>query len=382
MIKKECIPITFFEKIKAATDVAFPKFFDSVTPDISFLKKEINSNSGKSLKQLIKFKDALVTINGFHGTQLQKQIDRLHSTIEYLEDEKKDFSGEHKMSQEQMTIFFDGLYMSKSETSIDGETITPTNVGQSDEVERMFWTFHRFNKYGKKTFRIEEQLTQELFITDVENVDASFLHFPYPSICLYCPFNTKLEIRKELIEYIYISERVKIDTQTEVTRILELIYVTKNGNIESQQFEITNGRMIEQVVGQVDDKFHSPLAKKEATEAISFVLAAILYLNSKEVSIQQIFPLFFHKNSDSRFPVCSLGYNIKIDRQLHYQKSESKDTDKHMNVLKWTVRGHFRNYRMGEHWKENKTIWIRPFLKGRERDNEAQKIKPTNYLVE
>jgi hypothetical protein len=395
MVIKEKIPITFFEKMKGAVDILYPQFFSDNAPNITELNKRLDTNAQRAvwvknrdnegLKKLLKMNEALKKTHELKLRHLQKEMDVIKGLADDLEI-KKDKRGINDIIKgEEAWEFLDSCYMSNTPHYTDEEgKIQPLNSHKErKDIDRMFWTFHRFNKYGKKTFRIEEQLTHELFLTDVNNVDSAFLKFPFPSICFYLPFNNKLCIRKEIIRYVYISERVRVGGENDNVRILEFLYITDKENIEVQQFEIGDGQFVEQITNQIADIFNSPLGQKEASGISSFILAAILYLNSSEVDERKVFPIFWHKNHDSRFPVCSLGYNISIDKGLHYsQNQETAGLGKPMNVLKWTVRGHFRAYRKGEHWKEDRTIWIRPFIKGKERDNGDQIIKPTNYLVQ
>jgi hypothetical protein len=397
MIIKEKIPITFFEKMKSAVDILCPSFFTRSVPDMVELNKQLSkdaqeatwakNNNVTSLKKLMKMNEAFKNTHQIKLNHLRKEMNIIEGLSDDLEKrkEKNGLKDKDLIKGDEAWDFLDALYMANSPHYINDEgNIQPLNHAKDrKDIDRMFWTLHRFNKYGKKTFRIEEQLTHELFLTDVNNVDSDFLRFPFPSICFYLPFNNKLCIRKEIIRYVYISERLRVGGESDNVRIVELLYITDKEDIEVQQFEISDGPFINQVLSQIETIFNSPLGKKEASGVSSFILAAILYLNSTDSDQLQVFPIFWHKNHDSKFPVCSLGYDISIDKGLHYaQNPETEGLGKPMNVLKWTVRGHFRSYRRGEHWKEDRTIWIRPFLKGREKDNDGQIIKPTNYLVQ
>lgn len=389
MITKEKMPISHFQKVKEVIEEMMPKFFDSSYPDLEKLykiKNRLSEMKPKSKSDLKQF-EAVTSFYKIVSVEIKKGLSRLEETVSLLEDKrskKESFLNNDKSGYDLQIV--DQMYIAKTSFSLNGNELS---ISEKDEkkydyqhhIDRMIWILHKFNRSGRKTFRIEEQLQHELLLTDVNNVDSIFFKLPYPSICFFLPYNNKLTIRKELIEYVYISERVQLGGSNDNSKKIELVYITKSGGIENHLFIIKEGMILEQIETQVDSNFQSPLAKKEAKEIISFILSSALYMNSNQLSYKDIFPLVIAKKQDSRYPVCSLGFDIVVNKDLHYT-SNGVCTDRHLNVLKWTVRGHFRNYKKGDHWKENKIIWIRPFLKGMERSNIQQVIKPTNYILE
>lgn len=62
-------------------------------------------------------------------------------------------------------------------------------------------------------------------------------------------------------------------------------------------------------------------------------------------------------------------------------REDGTASERTMHILKWTVRGHFRNQAHGAGMKERRIQWIRPYLKGRERGNEKMPAKNTEYTV-
>lgn len=206
-----------------------------------------------------------------------------------------------------------------------------------------------------------------------------FLKLPYPAFSINIPHNHLLTIRNELINTIYITEVLNSGIDG-IKRKIEMCFVMNNDAMDHFQFTIEDGKdLIDQIEDQIFKRYQSKLAKRETNEIVSFLMATILYINSKEAVKQDIYASVLGKHN-SRYPCCVLGYGIPIDRRMHLTRTQF-ESSRTMNTEKWTVRGHYRTYVKGEHWKEDSIIWIKPFLKGREKDNVDVPIKPSNYKV-
>ena len=220
----------------------------------------------------------------------------------------------------------------------------------------------------------------ELVLTGVQGVTADFLKLPFSSFLLLIPHNQVLTIRKTLIKEIYIDESEYIEANITFRKI-ELCMIDVENNITLKSLLFQNQlSLVEQTKEQILDRYDSKLAREEATAIISFILATILYINSTEKKEQIIMPTVILKEKHTRFPQCALGYGIPINKTIHTSNS-SKGSSHQINVLKFTVRGHYRTYKSGENvrWKVDTVIWIRPFLKGLERNAAEGSIKPKKY---
>jgi len=245
------------------------------------------------------------------------------------------------------------------------------------------------NAAGRKIFRVEQQCMDELLLTNISKVDYEFLNLPFPSILLSLPFNQSLRIRGDLVEWVFISQ-----AEANGCKALELFCVTKQEHFFFVSFTFTPGEILAQLKEQIRQKYSviskdedngrtSQQAKQEHTDLFSFLLSVLFYINSKDADTTHVLPNRIMPKSDSSIPVCSLGRNIKINRDLS-GLSTSEDgvaSDRMIHILKWTVRGHFRKQPVGEGCRDRKIIWIRPFLKGREREIETIPAKPSIYKL-
>lgn len=125
------------------------------------------------------------------------------------------------------------------------------------------------------------------------------------------------------------------------------------------------------------------MIKRENNAIISYITALLLYINTPDADKTIVKP-FLNKPGfgETKYPQCLLGYNMVIDKSICQNKADdanSKENNRY--ILKWSVRGHFRNQVIGEGRKDTKLIWIRPFLKGKEKDNITINARPISYTV-
>lgn len=380
---KQCTPITYFEQWLPIILELDKGFFTRDRPDITAFDKILDDGRkndfdiltkkyGNKANFIEKFARLVVGLTARVQTKLENRVD-----LKRLQD-TKDIEYANEM--------VDYFYTVRANATIDNGMLNVHNIEDKEEsltkmlMERIMWSFHKFNKYGRKQFKVDEQLTSELLLTGVQGVDASFLKLPYSSFCINIPYNRLLTIRGELIQSIYVSEVLSLIGQ-EVKRKIELCFFTGDRAADAIHFYIENGQdLLPQIEEQITKKYSSKLAKRETTEIMSFILATILYINSKDAIKQEVFATVLNKNQHSKFPSCVLGYGIPINKSIHITR-ENYESNHTINVLKYTVRGHFRTYVKGEHWKIDQVLWIKPFLKGSEKDNSSIPIKPSNYNI-
>lgn len=395
---RQTLPITHFEKwlpIINALDPDFWKRNTSVTdPLIKYYKtrKSVVSANSPKAKPMIEYlrmcKAVLEDVISNVSTgkeELSKFGQELEAKGVDLARLKNDKDKDKKLYIKEV---LDYLYTCRIGGTVDsnGELdlkLDSAEWSQNDftsaMLAKMFKSFYYFNRYGRKQFRIEEQLTAELLLTGVQGVYASFLKLPYPAFSITIPHNKLLTIRRRLVNQAYINEVYSINGPV-VKRKINISFIFAENHIDHISFLLDdNKNLLEQVEEQIKGKYQSELALRETREIMSFLLSTILYMNSKDAIKQDITPSVIVK-TNSKFPCCALGYGIPINKSLHITRDNYK-SDRTVNVLKYTVRGHFRTYTKGEHWKQDSVIWIKPFLKGSEKDNVEMPIKPTNYNI-
>lgn len=274
----------------------------------------------------------------------------------------------------------DTLYKTGNLTDIDGYHKDGDDENQSI-CRKLFEFMYDFNFEGRKIFRVEEQLMEELLLTQFSNVEDSFFVLPYNTICIHVPYNKHLSVRGKTTEWIFLTQWIE-----ENSKDVEVLCVSDDGCVDSGTFSLCGGDIIKQIVKQTNEKWESALAKREMKELFSFVISTLLYINSTDNDLKKIQPRVLDRKTDSALEFCSLGSSIKLDRRIRYAREEDIDAspaagDHEFYVLKWTVRGHFRKQPIGHGRQDRKLLWIRPFIKGKERLNEDIDAKPTVYAI-
>lgn len=236
-----------------------------------------------------------------------------------------------------------------------------------------------FHQNGRKLFKIEEAITQELYLTDTTKIDNYFLNLPFPSVCFYLPYNTTMRVYEHLVEYVYLKQTITSENHKK----LEILCINTNNETYYRDFVFTGGDIHPQIIKTLEEEqINSNLAIKESTELVSFIMATILYIGTTDADLQNILPQIVFPKKQNSLPMCSVGRNIVINKDFAniHRDASGKESERMIHVLKWTVRGHFRRQHYGEGKSLVRKIWIRPFLKSREKDTSI-KSKPASYDI-
>lgn len=258
--------------------------------------------------------------------------------------------------------------------------IEDSNLKEDNILRNLLEFVWDFNDSGNKMFKIEEQLTHELFNTEIKNVDESFLQLPFQCCGFYIPFNNKITVKGHLVKCVYISE-----FEENEGRLIKMLIVREDEAIINFNWVLKSGDIFKQIKQQLTEKYQTKAAYKDMQDILQFIIASLLYINSADAEkiYISIVKTNLNKERASSYPVCSLGNGLQINKRLYFTKSDTDEErqKREIFVLKWTVRGHFRNqpFGSGTLGKGKRLIWIRPFIKGRERHNEEAPIKPNFY---
>lgn len=381
----EKLPITFFERISKLILGKIPDFFKkeiNIEDDFRNFKdardykaEEYKSDSIKNKQNLKKLKDELKILEAeknaheFFCEYNKNEIAVIESIYETI-DGKLELSGQDALNANYISNL--GLTVCDDNLSYEQRKSNHENV-----IKRLLKAIHDLNFYGKKIFRLEEAITEELIITDCSNIDDEFFQLPFDAICFHVPYNNYINIRGDLLEWVFITQ----NDITEIRSDFNLFCVNKSGAFYTGEFFLQGGDISKQIKLQIVEKYgNSKIAIKENIELFSFITSIILYLNSENVSETKIVPDRSFKEKTSSLPICSLGRNIMISK-TNYESENKSEQERKYYILKWTVRGHFRKQKCGSGRNETKIIWIRPFLKGKERLNDKTKVKPSNYII-
>jgi len=245
--------------------------------------------------------------------------------------------------------------------------------------EEMLTHLHDFNWCGRKMFRVEKHLNDELLLTHVDGVIGSFFRLPFQSICIHLPHNEVLRVRDGLIRYMYVSEY-----ECHGGKDVYVMYVPEEGLPFFHEFRIMDNEPIgAQIRAQVSQKYDGyRKAIKENHDAFALIAAMVLYMGSGECDRREMSPSVVDRARDSRLAVCSLGGMINVNRSVSMTANpDGSHTEHTIHILKWAVRGHFRNQPHGQGRKERRLQWIRPYLKGKERGNPEMPMRHTEYQV-
>ena len=362
-MNRRILPITFFENFRGLIAPIDSHFFETYVDDIYGRIKNCINKLDKT-----KDKSTLLALKSWHEfcIKIQEgQLEKIHQSIDKLQSKKK-------ITQNEVA---NDLYIAN--TTIE----KGRNSRNSDLLPIMLETMWDFNDAGRKLFKVEEQLTHELFLTDVSNIDDLFLELPFNCICFHLPYNNKLTIKDKILEWVYVTQ-----FEEEDTKIVRCLYIAGEEILGSHEFEFKGDEIYKQIKQQSDELWKSSkLARLDALNAFSFIVAALLYMSSDKADTKIVMPIVINKTIDSKYPVCSVGSSISKEKGLRYISGEGVEDDENsreFKIVKWTVRGHFRKQPIGERREQRKIIWIRPFLKGRERENGDVSIKPSDYILD
>jgi len=391
-------PLTHFEKWAASIRGLLPTFFEKEEPDFDQAAEnmvnmtddtyDVKVESEKSAVKRMKARDAFIQ-GALHVKDFLEG--GLEDADKAAEKQKKAFSlldkavelqnEEVRKARERGDDVFDGSTPKVEELAnrVDRLRVQSNYLANgpfSDykvQMAEMLVFIHDFNWCGRKLFRMEEQITHELALTNIAGVSAEFFKLPYQTICVHTPFNETARINDRPIKWTYLSEYQEDDG-----RHIHVMYVRDDEQVFVHEFifkdEVSIGVQIKE---QITDTYGKQAAKDNLS-AFSMIAAMILYMNSTDRDVRMMSPKVMAPKMDSRIPVCSVGGTIHVDRSLHMSADGGGEHTIH--VLKWTVRGHFRNQVCGPQRSERRITWVRPHLKGRERANEHMPARPSEYV--
>lgn len=399
---KRTLPLTYFEKVRPGIIEVYKDFFATKEPKPARIRGLLKSTMQRMQTDLDrvrgkrpKISPVMQSIQDTHNIIARHSIKSFEKSGDIIFDMKAlDKMKKGEVVKKDAAKAMDALYLCRMNGKIINDMpqfITQDENGVSFEdvtINEMLQAMYDHEKYGRKQFILEEQLTAELLNTNVNNVQASFLKLPYKAFAYHLPYNQTLTIRNSLIQTVYITEVGETGD-----RIIKFCCISEDEVIDDFAFKITEDQsLIEQVKNQIIMKYSwfkdhdmfsgsSPLAIAETTELVSFILASILYIISKDAIVEPVVPITTF-NKHSKYPACSVGYGMPINHNLVVRKRGEPLSKKQIGVLKYTVIGHFRTYSTaGGHFTKDEVIWIKPFLKGVERHNEEIPIKPSDRNI-
>ncbi|MFP3727751.1 hypothetical protein U8V72_21430 [Priestia filamentosa] len=284
-------------------------------------------------------------------------------------------------------------------------------------LPRIFYAY-LFYKYGKKAFSFEKTLTEMLLETDLNNVDAEYVKLPFPCVYFDVPANIfKEELYGRIYSligmYVYDMPAENLSREAKDARIgkerdkyISVHAVLSTGEEISENvfttvlnfdLRLKEGNIFEQLQENYLRSTFSVIEMDLADKIISFVINAILYLNSDKKIIGLVKPkhldLLEGKKSPkkqkklarkfkgkSNLEYYQLGKDIVISHEKKNGTTRVHRSDKLSSLStskQWIVRGHWRNQPFGKGLKERKYIWIKPYIKG----NEESPLSGKNYTV-
>jgi len=372
---REFLPITFFERFSKLVLARDANFLNRELPDnLSEAYKKLNEEprNKKDIKAMSAYRDWC----SFMEKTLSVSVENLNDIVFDL----KNHQNAKTKAKNHDSIYLANDHFALDEQSEDNRLGIKTKSTESI-MGVLLETIWDFNDSGKKIFRLEENLTQELLLTEISKIGYEFLELPFQTICIHLPFNNSLKIRNSCVRWVYISQFEETDT----TKKIKCLCLSDDDSYSADEFIFGEGEILKQLKDQIKILFgKSPLAMKEMTDFYTFLIGFLLYLNSDSLHQATKFPKIINKKLNSTIPVCSLGNDININKNFKTIYADSVNLDgeaREIHILKWMVRGHFRKQAHGIGRSERKVIWIRPFIKGKERENEEISAKPTNYNV-
>ena len=314
--------LTFFEKFKNAVSAVWHNFFDEELPEspskvlvqkidkVIELAKTKKYSKKEGIRKCKGAQECLLYVKGYQ----QRSIDAVTEAINTIKGTKlgkieiKDIDTlkDPKKRKQMKNIQY------KSSGLVDvRELEEKKKEGVSGIHEKVFEFMYDFNFEGKKIFRIEEQLMEELLLTDFSNIDDSFFILPYNTICIHVPYNQHLSVREKKIEWIFLTQWIE-----ESCKYIEVLTVSEDETIDYGQFTLCGGDIIRQIIRQTNEKWDSGLARREMKELFTFIISVLLYTNSTDADIQICQPHIVDRKTDSSLQLCKLGGLIKIDKML------------------------------------------------------------------
>ncbi len=391
-------PLTHFEKWAASIRGLLPTFFEKEEPDFDQAAEDMVTlenlyntkvQSIKSVRKRIEARESFIQSGQHIGQFLNGGLNdadeaerKKNKALSLLEKAIELQNEEVRKARERGDEVFDGSTPKVEELvnrvdRLRAQSNYLANGPFGDykvQMAEMLVFLHDFNWCGRKLFRMEEQITHELALTNIAGVSAEFLKLPYQTICVHSPFNEAVRINDHPIKWTYLSEYQEDDG-----RHIHVMYVRDDDQVFVHEFIFKDEVSIGAQIKEQTTDMYGKQAAKDNLAAFSMIAAMILYMNSSDRDVRMMSPHVLAPKLDSRIAVCSVGGTIRVDRSLHMSADGGGEHTIH--VLKWTVRGHFRNQVCGLQRSERRITWVRPHLKGRERANEHMPARPSDYVL-
>jgi hypothetical protein len=183
------MPLTYFEKWSFVINGLDKDFFFRKSADIAVFNKILDDGREKDYKLLerkygkkMQYVDPFAKLIVDMSDKMRKKEATTPIDLERLKDLK-----DKKYREEIM----DYLYTIRVGAFINDEGIVEfdlSDYGSENKTHTemmlgaLLKNFYRFNKYGRKQFRVDEQLMDELLLTGVQGVDAMFFKIALSSI--------------------------------------------------------------------------------------------------------------------------------------------------------------------------------------------------------
>ncbi len=392
-------PLTHFEKWANAIRGLLPKFFEEEEPNFQESREKIESlKHFKNLPKKAKEKYLNISVLMYDwslaraaelsesgelkkkvGGMFYKSADIIGEAIKEAENNQDESFPDGKTPRVQELLDRAARVKQQADKiKLKSKYVSNELYDSRELLEETLIFLHDFNWCGRKLFRIEEQLTNELMLTQIDGVNAEFFKLPFQTICVHLPFNQMVRIREKLVQWCYVSEYAEDDG-----RHIHVMYVNEEGYPFFHEFILDDNKPLGVQIKEQIAVQYGKEAAKEHMAIFSMIAAMMLYMNSSERDVRMMSPTVVMPKQDSRLPVCSVGGTIRVDRTLYVSSNEDgTHSTNTIHILKWTVRGHFRNQAHGKDMKERKIIWVRPYLKGKERKNEEMPVSNKEYIID
>ncbi|MCL1689482.1 hypothetical protein CMT57_06000 [Elizabethkingia anophelis] len=306
-----------------------------------------------------------------------------------------------------------------------GTKLDPGNISEKEGVKRAyllqeFYIWKEWKEKGRNIFHFSENITELLKQTDVLDIDISLINLPYSGFyidlsCAKIPFEEGgLEIIegafirdehdgegyerainidfvcKEYIEkYWNINKDLCWDSERGFHSIL--LFLDRKDNLKTVEDAINFDKRGFVSTPMFDDRDEDTkkrlysIHKQFVDRTINFIINCLLYLTTKEVDIDEKYPidLPFHLKSKLDKATTKRKKEIVHSEILHngftkisYIGYRLRSSNTLFNLEKEVAphwrRGHWRNQKFGENLNDSKLIWIMPTIVNKER-GEPQK---------
>lgn len=252
-----------------------------------------------------------------------------------------------------------------------------TNQKLRISLLKHFYYIHRFKAEGSNRYFVTDKLATMLLATDYTSILAEMVKLPFNTFTIdisnlgltvdMTRFGTKPQTIREVLVY----------NNEEIPNCISMVFYLGG---EEELFVINidmkpGSNLVKNI--EYGGSSDNSINKNSTTKAVMITMGIILFINSRSNDAVVVRPKrVFAK--DSSYPACKLG--ASVINKFNYEGSGEPRSSHEIHVLKYPVRGHFRNQPCGAGRLEKEIIWIEPFFKGKERDLETTS-KPSNTLL-